>query len=131
MRTLRLAIVAAVGVVTIGCASTSEPTVYEQLQYTANTLNASMPQMIDEETRLDSTYAEPTGFGYKYTMINYSAADLDLDKFTQVMVDQITPTVCTNPDMEYFREHNLLVTYNYVGKDNEFVSKIVVDTSKC
>ena len=115
----------------IGCQSTKEPTLQEVLSATANEVNKTTPQMIDKDTRLDSSYALENKFVYKYTMVNYSLEQLEPNKFHDAILEQVTSFVCTSPDMKFFVDNKVQVGYSYYDKSNKFVTEAVVVTADC
>lgn len=67
-----------------GCQSTpvqnEETTIADVLKASVNAINKIAPQMVDSETRIDSSYAVENKLVYKYTLINYSVDDFDTEK---------------------------------------------------
>jgi hypothetical protein len=115
-----------------GCQSTPEGNAWEaELKSAANELNQSLPMMVDSETRLDSTLAFKNSFLYKYTMINYTVEDINIEQFSSAMRPQIVNSVCTTEDMKVFVQNHTEVKYLYHDKDGKFISQILVKTEEC
>jgi len=116
----------------IACNSTPKGNPWlDELKNAANELNSGLPMMVDAETRLDSTIALMNTFTYKYTMVNSSVDDVDVQNFNNIMRTQLFNTVCTTPDMAIFVQNNTEVNYLYVDKDSKHLSKISIDTTEC
>jgi uncharacterized lipoprotein YajG len=118
-----------------GCQSTSvqneETSIPDVLKASVNAINKTTPQMVDSETRLDSSYALENKLVYKYTMINHSVDDLDTEKFQEIIIKQVTGFVCTSPDMKYFVDNAVDVAYSYFDKDSKYITEANVKTAEC
>jgi hypothetical protein len=118
-----------------GCQSTSvqneETSIADVLKASVNAINKTTPQMVDSETRLDSSYALENKLVYKYTMINHSVDDLDTEKFQEIIIKQVTGFVCTSPDMKYFVDNAVDVAYSYFDKDSKYITEANVKTAEC
>jgi hypothetical protein len=118
-----------------GCQSTSvqneEASIADVLKASVNAINKTTPQMVDSETRLDSSYALENKLVYKYTMINHSVDDLDTEKFQEIIIKQVTGFVCTSPDMKYFVDNAVDVAYSYFDKDSKYITEANVKTAEC
>lgn len=101
------------------------------LMKAASDLNATLPMMVDEETRLDSTMGVDRRFRYNYTLVNFAAEDVDATAVRDVMEPNLNNTVCSTADMKYFVDNNVPVTYAYYGMNGIEIVTITVDTSKC
>jgi hypothetical protein len=118
-----------------GCQSTvvqnEEPSIKEVLKASVAEVNKTAPQMVDSDTRLDSSYALENKLVYKYTMINHSVEDLDTEKFQEIIMKQVTGFVCTSPDMKYFVDNAVDVGYSYFDKDSKYIAEATVKTAEC
>ncbi len=118
-----------------GCQSTSvqneETSIADVLKASVTAINKTTPQMVDSETRLDSSYALENKLVYKYTMINHSVDDLDTEKFQEIIIKQVTGFVCTSPDMKYFVDNAVDVAYSYFDKDSKYITEANVKTAEC
>lgn len=97
----------------------------------ANDINLNLPMMVDSETRLDSTVGINKQFRYNYTMINYSAEELDPTAFTDAMQPRLINSVCTTKEMEIFMNNGIPVTYAYHGRNGKQVTTITIHPSQC
>jgi hypothetical protein len=101
------------------------------LQQAASQMNASLPMMVDKETRLDSTLALDGTFRYNYTLVNYPAESLDAGKFTDAMQPRIVNSICTMEDTQMFVNNGVRVIYAYFGRNGKSVTKVTVEPSMC
>ena len=101
------------------------------LMQTASQLNQNLPIMVDAETRLDSTVGINREFRYNYTMINYSAEEIETEAFTDAMQPRLINAVCTTKEMEVFVKNNIPVSYVYHGKNGKQFMTITVNLSQC
>ena len=101
----------------------------KDLQNVADQLNKQTPMMVDEETRLDKVSAGSKRLTYYYTMINYSANDLDLNKFTDIQRDTLKKASCG--PLKIFLTNNINVSYIYKGKQGKQLAEIILRASDC
>ncbi len=90
-------------------------------------LNKTCPIMIDEDTRLDNAIALPGKvFQYNYTLNAYTKEEVRVDTAQKYLFPGIINNVKTNPDMHYFRDHQVTITFNYRDSDGVFITKFSV-----
>ena len=97
----------------------------------ASKINANLPMMVDSETRLDSTIGINKEFRYNYTLINYSANEIDPKAIVDAMQDKLINNVCTSKDMAIFVKNSIPVTYAYFGKNGKEIAVITISPSQC
>lgn len=100
------------------------------LQKVSGMLNEGLPQMIDQEVQLQSTFAQAGALGYYYVYVNYNADQLNGD-YILANRSKVENYVCTNPRMSRFVKDNVDIIYSYYGRDGKYVTEIVVDVDKC
>ena len=105
--------------------------VNQLLHRAAEEVNKGTPQMLDDETRLDSAVAERGTFIYLYTLVTVTADQVDAERFVEAMGPQIRSFVCTSSSMETFRELKVPVEYSYRGNGGEPAFTIWVDWEDC
>ncbi len=98
---------------------------------TASQINQNLPMMIDSETHVDSTIGLNKQFRYNYTMVNYSAEELNPKGFTKAMQSQLINRVRTTKEMEVLMKNDVPVTYAYHGKSGKQFTTITVLPSQC
>ena len=91
----------------------------------ANTVNKTMPMMIDSDTRAETTYILPgKNIHYVYTMINYSVNDLtsgDIEDIKNTLLKQQRNLFKSMPEMKFFRDNDVTINYMYKDKNGYFV----------
>ena len=97
----------------------------------ANNMNKACPMMVDRETRLDNAVALPGNtFQYNYTFINWRKDSIDYVRLQAEMEPTILNGVKTSPDLKDYRDHKVIMAYNYVDKNGAFVFKILISPDK-
>ncbi|WP_111643085.1 hypothetical protein [Marinimicrobium alkaliphilum] len=109
----------------------SEASIQAALLDSADQLNATLPMMVDEETRLDSASGSDRTFRYNYTMVNYASEDIDPEVFVSHMRPQLTAGVCTNKEMAVFVKHRIPVVYAYYGNQGKEIATLAVQSTDC
>lgn len=86
-------------------------------------MNQSMPKMVDEATRLDSTSVESSTLNYHYTLINVvkDSSDMDFDLVKQTMTAKAQENLDTNTAMKEYRENEISLHYIFKDKDQNEV----------
>lgn len=107
------------------------PSLSKILTDAASQININLPMMVDSETQLDSTVGINGQFIYKYTLINYSAEELDGNILYKSMEQVLINNVCTSEEMSVFIDLNIPVKYMYYGKNGKKVTSITVESKDC
>lgn len=94
-------------------------------------INAKGPQLLDEETRLDSATTVKNFLVYNHTMVNYTAEQLDVKIFESNMEKIVIGTLCDNKGLEVFTRLGVIMVYRYRGKNGQFISELSKDMAKC
>ncbi|HET8855695.1 MAG TPA: hypothetical protein VFM60_07210 [Salinimicrobium sp.] len=98
-----------------------------KMKEAAADINANSPQLVDQFTRLDSvTAVADKSFRYHYTLFQYSKEEINLDTVNKYVRPGIIERVKTHPEMEFFRENEIIVSYLYYDKNGELVTSINV-----
>jgi hypothetical protein len=85
------------------------------------------PVMIDEITRLDSV--QITGnrsMTYSHTLVSTSKADIDVPDFTRTMRDALYDNFMTLPQMEFYRNFDIALLYEYLDQDGDLIAAIEI-----
>ncbi|MEM7081926.1 MAG: hypothetical protein AAF465_04275 [Pseudomonadota bacterium] len=94
-------------------------------------VNATTPQLIDEETRLDSAATFRNYIIYTNTMVNYSADQLDPALFKPIIQGTVIDTLCGNKQLVGFVDLKVVMVYRYLGKDGKFIAELSKDMGTC
>lgn len=98
----------------------------------SNTVNKSLPVVVDKSTRLDNVTAGPgRRFTYNYTLVNTAARDFDRDYFLREMSRSLRKGVCTNDDMQIFLRNGVVIAYAYRLHDGQSVGRVEISPTHC
>ncbi|MFB2637074.1 hypothetical protein ACE02P_03435 [Shewanella bicestrii] len=110
----------------------SKPTDYTSvLMEVANKVNSNLPMTIDSETELLSTVGFKNSFTYKYKLINYDVAEMNVEMFKNEMIPKLQNSVCTSESMSEFRKMKIVVKYSYSDSSHKEIAEFPVDTKSC
>lgn len=102
------------------------------LQMTAKMINSSLPMMIDENTRWDSTSVEPGKIlRYDLTLINNSAKDFYSSMFISNIRKSVTNDICKTPATQIFSDKGATLSFNYYDRSHNLITKVEVDPKDC
>lgn len=93
--------------------------------------NKQFPVMVDAETRVERVSAEGNTMTYHYTLVNYTAKELDAEMFKQNMTPNILKQICANPSLSTILDRGGVIVFQYNGKDQKSVSTISIKESDC
>ena len=98
---------------------------------TSKGLNAQLPMMVDEETRLDVTMVLGKQLNYKYTFVNLKAEDIDNSLLQSNMEPLLKNNLCSNDSMKLLLKNGVSYNYLYSGKNGNLIGTITIDAAKC
>ncbi|MFM2310871.1 MAG: hypothetical protein RLZZ04_147 [Cyanobacteriota bacterium] len=102
------------------------------LQTTAKMMNSSLPLMVDENVRWDSSSAGPgKTLSYNYTLINTSAKDVYRSMFVSNIRKTITHDICEVPVSQIFSDNDVTLNFNYYDRSHNLITKVEVDPKDC
>ncbi|MGL5793323.1 MAG: hypothetical protein ACRC06_02770 [Waterburya sp.] len=102
------------------------------LVLTADMMNKSLPLMLDQDTRWDSSSAGPgKTLNYNYTLVNYSASQIDKTKFTKNNHQLLTQMICDEPATQIFPQGGVLLNFNYYDNINKLIANVKLEPSDC
>lgn len=102
-----------------------------ELTKAALEINAQSPQLLDEETRLDSAATFKNYVIYNNTMVNYTAEQLDVKMFDPLIEEAVIGPLCANPGLASFVDLGVVMVYRYHGKNGQFITELAKDMSSC
>ncbi len=102
-----------------------------QLLEAANNKNKSLPMMIDDQTRFDNMSAKDRNWYYKYTLINYSADQVDKIKLQKTLKESFKKIQCSNANLVAYLEQGISSYYNYYGNDGIPITTVVIPSDFC
>jgi hypothetical protein len=108
-----------------GCKSEKAPV--KTLNTATNVISGRCPEMVDEETRLDSVVLSPEGrLEYYYTLLYREKRGMNTGALTGFLIPSITKNVRSNPDLKMHRDSSVIMAFNYRDRRGEFVTEIVI-----
>ena len=120
-------------------AFSSKPSEYEReakliegFRTAAKQVNATLPTMIDEETRMDNVTVGPEArITYHYSFPNYSAGEIDSSWLLTNLRPDLKNNVCANSDMKPSLEYGGTYTYSYSGNDGILIVSFNLNGTDC
>ena len=103
----------------------------QALRETFVLLNQSLPTMLDDDTRIDRISLQGRDMYYDYTLVGWSVAELDLERFVAVMTAQLKTDHCEDADTRLYLDDGRNMVFMYRDKQSDPVSKIVVSSADC
>ena len=104
----------------VQCAPHTERRVHERLSQMAAELNASVPVMLDANTRYDgSSVTDENHFRYHYTVLNTDNPDSLLSERLQTLTDNIRTMFSTSAELAIFREYSVVLEYIYLNEQQQ------------
>ena len=98
----------------------------------ASQINAGLPRMINDDTRLDRTVGAENILQYQYTLVNLPAANISEQILKDKLEKDIVNNVCTSKEIiKYFIHKGVTVSYAYYGSDGRLIGVISVGPSQC
>ena len=101
------------------------------LMKTASEINKQLPMMVDKDTRLDSTAGLNKRLQYHYTMVSFSAEEIDEAALQDQFAPMLKNRACTSEKMKVLFESGVTVDYVYRGKNGKSITTISVTPSQC
>jgi len=114
-----------------GAQSESERALSILLSNAVTEINAKGPQILDEETRLDSAATFKNVIIYNNTMLNYAAAQLDVNQFNAIIEEVVLGTLCANKGLQSFIDLGVVMVYRYQGNDGQYITELSKDMASC
>jgi hypothetical protein len=125
-----------------GVGKNKSESVYELIDFNSNILeedrlvmlasktNETLPRMIDQYTRLDSTAGTVNTFHSNYTLVNHTGASGK--KIKKALEDGVVKNMCTSKDMlDVFIRKKVTVIFSYYGNDKVEITEFSVSPSQC
>jgi len=114
-----------------GLKNTGRVDVRDSIKQYALNLNAELPSMLDENTRLDSAEIRGGGFFYNYTAVHLTKASFDTEGFRNLMAPQLEESACVDNVTRTMIDNDYPVTYAYHDRDGKRLVAITVTEGIC
>jgi hypothetical protein len=79
-------------------------------------INKSLPEMVDKETRLDNILVQDRNIYYSYTLINHLIENLDISRLELTMTPQIKTSACITKETRVLLDDSRSLIYTYYAK---------------
>jgi hypothetical protein len=103
----------------------------EALQISADTMNKSLPVMVDAELRHDKVEANKHTMILKFTLVNFTVEEMDGEKLKGLMEADIRQNVCTDAETQDMLKKGMKVTYDYTDKNKKHITQFKYDAKAC
>ena len=103
----------------------------ETLKITVDTLNKTLPTMLDEELRLDKVSAKGSKMTFHYTLVHFTPTSMSAKKLKSLMYEDIKTQVCTDKETKILLKKGMVVDYTYNGKDKKHITTFAFDAKIC
>lgn len=107
------------------------PSVKSDLSAASSQMNMSLPQLVDDNTRLDRTSVVDTSFVYHFTLLQFPAEDIDSNNFSDVMRAELHDSICQSEEMDVFIGNDIPLIYAYSGMYGESLASVIIDKNSC
>ena len=102
------------------------------LNQIVNSTNKTLPMMVNEDTRWDSASMIPgQEMVYNYTLVNYSATDIDAQIFSHVVSQAAINEACKHPSLQILYQNGIALKYNYYSNDESLISHVKISPADC
>lgn len=102
------------------------------LVQTANKMNATLPKMVSEEIRMDTTVAGPgKQFTYFSTLTSQASSEIDAQEFYDDNAPVLTKHVCNLAEAQKLFRKGITFHYVYRGNDGVEVARIAISPEDC
>lgn len=105
--------------------------VLEALRKKSAEMNSGFPQILDKETRIDTTTvdSDPPSITYHYTLINHDSTDISWKDFNASMFTKTKTTYCNT--MKPLLKEWVHAAYSYKGNDDILIGTINLSPVDC
>lgn len=104
---------------------------YLKLKEVAIKLNKSMPQYLDNYTRLDSLSAIPSNtLQYSCTLFSVNKAPASLKKLKSIREEKMLNNIKTEKEFKPYRDNKVTIVYKYYDEDRIFLFSIFLTPEK-
>ncbi|HPB69062.1 MAG TPA: hypothetical protein PLT76_03110 [Candidatus Omnitrophota bacterium] len=98
----------------------------EEVMAVVNELNAQLPKMLDDDTRLERIEGGPgKKLVYICTMVNYSSQDISKELFDKEVAPYVKQGLQTDRTLYPLFRKGITIVYRYFGSDGVYISEVV------
>lgn len=93
-------------------------------------MNKVLPQLLDEETRIDSIQVNGLELRYNYTLIKTNIKSFDIEKNKILISKNIYENQCSDIKTLQMLRKKIIYVYHYVDRENNVIFDIKLDSCK-
>jgi hypothetical protein len=101
------------------------------LQGAVSMLNKQLPQMVDEDTKLEKASSEGNTLIYHYVLVNFPASQIDPSALQESIEPMILQQTCSAVNLKPVIDQGGSISYRYSGNDDALIVAVNVDRSRC
>ena len=113
------------------CKTTKKDDLELFLKSVVKVANKQYPIMVDADTKLEKTSSEGKTLTYHYTLVNYTADELNAQIFEQNMMPDLLKHTCADSGLRNVVDKGGMIVFQYNGKDQNGISNMNVKKSDC
>jgi len=113
------------------CESRPDSDLTNVLDSAAEQINAQLPSMLDEVSRLESASVDGTALVYLIEIIDLASSEIDADELRETLRPGILQHSCGPPNPQPIIQQGGTFTYQYEGNDQVTIAKISVSLDDC
>ena len=103
----------------------------EALKISAETMNKSLPVMVDAEMRHDKVEIDKNTMILKFTLVNFTVKDMDGEKLKGLMEADIRQSVCKDFETQEMLKKGIKIVYDYSDKNKKYITQLKYDAKEC
>lgn len=103
----------------------------EALQLSVETMNKSLPVMVDAELRHDKVEAKENTMILKFTLVNFTVKEMSGEKLKGLMEADIRQSVCTDVETKDILKKGIEVVYDYSDKNKKHITQFKYNAKVC
>lgn len=115
-----------------GAQTTSEAEIQRGLREAADTMNRTLPMLLDSSTRLDTILVGPgRRWTYRITLLGGRDKQQTSEAFVNELKPRAIAAMCSDPALAVFLEEDVIVSRRYFRPDGTFFAEIDTRRTDC
>jgi len=102
----------------------------EFLEQVASKVNEQLPKKIDENTDLVRVNSSESTLSYHYKIHDLDTANISPIQFSELMKPSLVEQLSKQPNLELFRDRQVVIEYVFEGDDSAFQASVTVNPSE-
>ncbi len=101
------------------------------LEASVQLISKSIPFQLNPTLTMYRISTENNELTYHYKSTAMDVSHLKVDKFKSARTEELTNHICNAPAQKAFRDHKVILHYEYIDKNDRTIATISIDTDKC